>query len=242
MLRLVPFRDGILMRGALRPNLYMSRPPQIMRRFVADVNPVTKPKSILDYLSSTEHCVFSKDVKPWQKFVCGTIGITAGIAGMVSVCGGVMIVSSGIGSAFTYVTEALDQKKLSTPVTSNQAPVTAHNVLDDFSEWMCGMYNSIPQTVADTSVITFSLAVDGIAVYIGYTGIKEKYTNTVKYFKDIGKMTNCCDIIRRSVKSSYGVFAFAGFAFMMVFPTVITYHIVSERITNVCQRLSEKDG
>jgi hypothetical protein len=86
MLRFTMRGISLVMRGGgVRPNLSMTRPPHNVRRYT-DIGVVNNnsPARFIDYFSNAERCVFSKDVKPWHKFVCGTLGITAGFAGIIA--------------------------------------------------------------------------------------------------------------------------------------------------------------
>jgi hypothetical protein len=257
MFRLASLYGKSIMSGAFRSNLFIARVPQvggifnsglftarmpqIMRRFVGDVIPVVKPKSILEYLSTSEHCVFSKDVKPWEKFVCATIGIVAGVSGIVvTFCGtAILWYSFTIVCVSVYHMSMNYFEKNYDKYLPNQTSVrsSAFSVLSD---WVDDVYNSIPQIVCDITYITTWIAIDALAINTGFVCIKLICEDAVNYFKNIGKMTNCCDVIRSSMKASFSVFTISIYASLIVIPTIIIYIIVDDRIIKMIERRDNK--
>jgi hypothetical protein len=107
-------------------------------------------------------------------------------------------VGIGAGTGVVYVSKEIG-KNLPTAIDNN---------LNDFSDYVVNMYNSIPQTICDVSAISASAMIIVAIAYGNYQLTTHCFHESVGYFKGINKLTKCCDIVRKSCTgSAYGFVA-----------------------------------
>lgn len=187
--------------------------------------PVLKPikvplrQRVTEYFSDPNNCVFPKHLHPWQKFACGTIGLTGGIIGIGLGTTAAVIVLDKVAKGMKYGVNSYQnwsagQQTISSSTNDVDADVEeSDSLLDTIADGVsCAAvyvfkglfftYEATPEVVVDSvKFITTAVATPAFAggTAIMFGGV---FIETKKFFKEVRTMENCCNIIRFGAKGT----------------------------------------
>jgi hypothetical protein len=216
-----------------------------------------KPKiSLKQYFSDPVKCIFNKDIKPWQKFVCGSIGVTAGIGGMTAIIGGMTVgCSMACHTLYNTLYKANESHQLDRQIEKNDSSFDNDSLykanesrqLDrqiekkDSSKTHNGfetIMKFIPPSVIHGCLLSLSLLMIPITSIYAVQFARHTYRYSQKYFQsnlqNLKKMDNCCNIIKHTTRVSLDFLSAASalaFSFAFVGGSCLMSHVMYTTIS-----------
>ena len=143
-------------------------------------------KTITNWMNK-DHCIFPKAITPLQKFICGTVGVSAFGVGVY-----------GTGSIISTCIKTQLNKSIVEPMIVPEAMIVPEHIIEPLKS----MLQSVPLNVINGVELFINTTLSGLfASYVLF--FKRKLVqNNIDFYRTVKGTDKCCSIVRMSFKRS----------------------------------------